>query len=105
MRPDRNQLTKIILQTLHELGQDLEKPELQAADENTRLFGARCELDSINLVNFIADVEERISDEFNIHLILANQSAMSRNHSPFRRVSSCIDYVMELIAADSSTDE
>mgnify|MGYP002631269679 CR=1 FL=1 len=101
MPPNRTEISKIILQTLHELGEDLEKPELQTADESTRLFGARSELDSMNLVNFIADVEERISDEFEIDLILANQSAMSRSHSPFRRVSSCIDYVMELIAAES----
>ncbi|CAA6676771.1 MULTISPECIES: hypothetical protein [unclassified Lentimonas] len=98
MQPTRNDIATIVLETLHELGEDLEKEELTTADETTRLFGARSSLDSMNLVNFIADVEERISDDFEIDITLANQSAMSRTHSPFRRVSSCIDYTMELIA-------
>lgn len=102
MQPTRNDIATIVLETLRELGEDLEKEELTAADEATRLFGARSPLDSMNLVNFIADVEERISDDYEIDITLANQSAMSRTHSPFRRASSCIDYIMELIAEDQA---
>ncbi len=97
MNPNRAALSKIVLETLHELGEDLDHPELQSADESTRLFGARSALDSMNLVNFIAEVEDRISEEYEIELVLANQSAMSLTHSPFRKVSSCIDYILELI--------
>lgn len=102
MHSNRAQITKIVIDVLHELGEDIDKEELKVADENTRLFGARSAMDSMNLVSFIADVEERISDELNIEVVLANQSAMSRMHSPFRKVSSCIDYIMELIAGDVS---
>lgn len=98
MDSDRNQIANIVLQTLRELGEDVGIDELKAVDETTRLLGARSALDSINLVNFIADVEERISDELGIEIVLANQNALSRTHSPFRRVSVCIDYIMELIA-------
>ena len=97
MKPDRDAIAGIVLTTLRELGEDLDKPELLEAEESTRLFGARSALDSINLINFIADVEERISDEYEIIITLANQSAMSRTHSPFRRVSACVDYIMELL--------
>jgi len=102
MHPDRATIAQIILETLHELGEDLNNAQLQAADESTRLFGARSVLDSMNLVNFIAEVEDRLSDDFDIQIILANQSAMSRTHSPFRRVSSCVDYIMELMAENES---
>ena len=98
MDPDRKDIAEIVLETLNELGEDIGIDELKAADEQTRLFGAKSALDSINLVNFIADVEDRISDEFKIEIVLANESALSRTHSPFRRVSSCIDYIVELIA-------
>lgn len=97
MQLTRNDIANIVLETLHDLGEDIDNSDLTAADEATRLFGARSPLDSMNLVNFIADVEERLSDDFQIDITLANQSAMSRTHSPFRRVSSCIDYIMELI--------
>ena len=102
MTANRDAILKIVLETLHELGEDLDKPELQSAEEATRLFGARSALDSMNLVNFIADTEERLSDDFGIEITLANQSAMSRTHSPFRRVSSCVDYIMELIDQSQS---
>lgn len=101
MQPTRVEITKIVLEALRELGEDLDIDELKAADENSRLFGTKSALDSINLVNFIADVEECISDDFNIEIVLANQSAISRRNSPFRRASSCIDYIMELIATDA----
>tara|TARA_B110000196_G_scaffold320279_1_gene341593 strand:- start:2158 stop:2466 length:309 start_codon:yes stop_codon:yes gene_type:complete len=102
MQPTRNDIANTVLETLRELGEDIKNSDLITADETTRLFGARSPLDSMNLVNFIADVEERLSDDFEIDITLANQSAMSRTHSPFRRVSSCIDYIMELIKEDQS---
>ena len=102
MQPTRNDIANTVLETLRELGEDIKNSDLITADETTRLFGARSPLDSMNLVNFIADVEERLSDDFEIDITLANQSAMSRTHSPFRRVSSCTDYIMELIKEDQS---
>jgi hypothetical protein len=102
MNPSRNDIAKIVFETLRSLGEDLDIDALRAADEQTRLFGIKNALDSINLVNFIADVEERISDEFEIEIVLANQNAVSRTHSPFRKTSSCIDYIMELITENES---
>ena len=102
MTPERNQIANIVLKTLRELGEDLEIDALKAADEDTRLFGAKSALDSMNLVHFIADVEERLSDELNVEIVLANQNAISRKNSPFRRASNCIDYIMELIAESKS---
>jgi acyl carrier protein len=101
MQPHRTAITALVIETLQDLGEDLKNKDLQSANETTRLFGSRSALDSMNLVNFIADVEERISDEYEIHIILANESAMSRTHSPFRSVSSCIDYIMKLIAQNA----
>ena len=102
MHPDRIEITTIVLETLHELGEDLEINELKDANENTRLFGSKSVLDSMNLVGFIADVEERISEEFKVEIVLANQSALSQMNSPFRRVSSCVDYILELISNEIS---
>ncbi len=102
MTSDRNDIAKIVLETLRELGEDLNIDALKIANEQTRLFGVKSSLDSIALVNFIADVEERISDELEIEIVLANQNAMSRTHSPFRKVSSCIDYIVELITNGTS---
>lgn len=102
MPANRENVLALVLDVLRELGEDLDKSELTHADESTRLFGARSALDSMNLVNLIADVEERLSDDFGIEITLANQSAMSRTASPFRKVSTCVDYILELAAGDDS---
>ena len=102
MQSTKKDIAKIVIEALHELGEDLEIDTLKAADENTRLFGAKGALDSMHLVGFVADVEERIFEELNSEVVLASQNAMSRTLSPFRKVSSCIDYILELIAGETS---
>lgn len=97
MQISRTQILSLVLAQLRELGEDLDKPELLQADETTRLFGARSALDSINLVNLIADLEERVHDDLGAEILLADQIAMSRTHSPFRKVGTCVDYMMERI--------
>lgn len=96
MSLDRETILAIVQTSLKELGEDLNKADLLSTDENTRLFGSRSALDSMNLVNLIADIEERLSEDYDIDITLANPSAMSRTHSPFRKVSSCVDYILEL---------
>lgn len=103
MNVTRDSIKECLLTVLQELGEDLDLPELTEADESTRLFGARSPLDSMNLVNFIAEVEDRIAHDFDRMITLASESAMSRTHSPFRSVASCIDYTMELIETEQST--
>ena len=98
---DRTAILALVQTSLKELGEDLNKESLLFTDENTRLFGSRSALDSMNLVNLIADIEERLSEDYNIDITLANQSAMSRTHSPFRKVSSCVDYILELTTSSS----
>jgi acyl carrier protein len=96
---ERNIVLELVQTILKELGEDLEIEGLSATDEQTRLFGSRSALDSMGLVNLITDIEEKLSDEHDIHITLASQSAMSRTHSPFRKVGSCVNYIMELIEA------
>lgn len=97
MSIERNSLLELVQSVLKELGEDLGKEEFLQTDESTPLFGARSSLDSMNLVNVITDIEERLSDDYAIHITLANASALSRTRSPFRRVGACVDYIMELI--------
>lgn len=97
----RDTIQTIVLDILKELGEDLKIPALLEADENTRLFGARSALDSMNLVNVIAEIEDRLSEEHAIDITLADERAMSLMHSPFRSVGSCVDYIEALTSAPS----
>jgi len=62
------------------------------------IFGSGGTLDSLGLVNFLADLEYRIDREFAREVVLASEKAMSRKRSPFRDVHALTEYLMELLA-------
>jgi acyl carrier protein len=83
----------VVLNRLALLGKELGKPALMQADDSTHLLGGQSPLDSIGLVTLIADLEGDIQREFGKTVILADEKAMSLTLSPFRKVSTLIDYI------------
>jgi hypothetical protein len=67
-------------------------------DDNLRLFGRDAPLDSLGLVTVLVSFEAAINDQFDTQLILANERAMSMERSPFRTVSTLVDYACALLA-------
>jgi hypothetical protein len=68
-----------------------------ATGENPRIFGGG-PLDSLALVNFLADLEYGIAREFDRELVLASERAMSRHRSPFRDTDALTEYILELLS-------
>lgn len=66
-------------------------------NEESRIFGNDGILDSMGLVNLIVALEERIQDEYDVVITLADERAMSRNKSPFRTVATFAEYIEELL--------
>lgn len=93
----QQKIEKIILEVLEELNEELEDENLKNPSKDTKLYGASGALDSLALVSLITDLEERISDEFNQDIILADEKAMSQRTSPFRNVESLTNYINNLI--------
>ncbi len=83
----------LVLSRLVLLGQELAKPELASATDETHLLGGQSPLDSIGLVTLIADLEGDIQREFGKTVILADEKAMSLTLSPFRKVGTLIEYI------------
>lgn len=63
----------------------------------TKLYGSSGIFDSLSLVSLIADIEERISEEFDKDIILADEKAMSQKTSPFRNVETLTAYIEKLL--------
>ena len=84
--PTPDKIRQVILRTLP-----------RAEGVNPPIFGAGAPLDSLGLVNFLADLEYRLAEEFGRELVLASDRAMSRKRSPFRDARSLTEYIMELI--------
>jgi acyl carrier protein len=88
-------IEKIIIDTLIEFNEELENNLLNNPTTKTKLYGVT--LDSLALVSFITDLEENISDEFDVEIVLADEKAMSATTSPFRDVNSLSGYIKSLL--------
>ena len=77
---------------------DLQPKEKKLIKSNdTDLFGKNSKLDSLGLVSFIVDVEQKVNDHFKTEITLADEKAMSQRKSPFRSVETLASYIDTLI--------
>ncbi len=90
-------IEKIIIETLKELNEELENEAFLNPNSKTKLYGGNGAMDSLALVSFIADLEDKVSDEFEKDIVLADEKAMSVKTSPFRNVESLSSYIKELL--------
>ena len=93
--PDRTAIQSIVLESVQMLAEDFELEALMAPDLETALYGEGGSLDSMSLVNLIADIEETLAEKFNASIALADEKAMSAKSSPYRNVASLTDAVIE----------
>jgi len=70
----------------------------QDVHSDLSLFGNDSPIDSIGLANIIIDIEARMSEE-NHDILLTSEEAMSRSRSPFRTVSTLIEFIYQQIGA------
>jgi acyl carrier protein len=92
-----DKIKKIIIDSLIELNDELENNQLDNPTKDTKLYGGDGVLDSLALVSFITDLEERIAEDFDEEIVLADEKAMSQRTSPFRNVESLTIFVQKLL--------
>ena len=93
----QEKIQNIIIQALKNLADELENPQLQNPDLQTKIYGSEGNLDSLALVSFITDIEEMVDNELNTNITLADEKAMSSRNSPFKDVSTLTQYICNLI--------
>lgn len=94
---DLDTIEQIVLSAVEEL--NLQQPDDRQLEltPDTQLFGRGSKLDSLGLVNLIVMVEEKIMDQIDAVITIADERAMSQKHSPFRTIRSLAEYVVELV--------
>ena len=93
--PDRTAIQSIVLESVQMLAEDFELEALKAPDPQTALYGEGGSLDSMSLVNLIADIEEALAEKFDASIALADEKAMSAKSSPYRNIASLTDAIIE----------
>ena len=86
-------LLKLLYEFIDENEINLEKDVV--LDENVRLIGTSSVFDSMELVQFIVDVESLLDDEFDIEIELTSEKAMSRRNSPFISINSLSKFIVD----------
>jgi hypothetical protein len=88
----RDELVAVILRAVEDLNPTLPRQVDTGTGEHAALFGRGGPLDSMALVSLIIEVETAIEDKFGVPVLLADERAISQEHSPFRTVGSLAAY-------------
>ena len=96
----KDELFELIVQNIEELGdqEDVELPEELGA--TTPMFGEAGFLDSMSLVSLVLAVEQSVEVRYGKIISLADEKALSRQHSPYRTIESLADYAVEALDAE-----
>src|SRR3954447_1520317 len=93
----KQQLIELVIESVREVA-DFEHRSLAVPlGPGTILFGTDGILDSMGLVNVVILVEQRISDQHEASITLADRRAVSQSSSPFRTVGSLAAYAEALL--------
>ena len=92
----KEKILDLVIDLVKEIGLEQSNEILINPNQSTRLFGEN--LDSLEIVMLICELEERISDEFGIQIILADDRAMSQRTSPFRSIKTLVEYIDLLLS-------
>lgn len=97
--PDATAIESLIVNSVRQLADDFGIAGLDTADASSPLYGGEGPLDSMALVNLIADLEEAVADQYGRQIALADEKAMSARHSPYRSVASLTEAILERLQA------
>ena len=89
----REKIEGMIIEILQDLNDDIESEALENPTKETKIFGEGGALDSLALVSLITEIEERVHDEFDKSIVLADEKTMSKRQSPFATVESLSEFV------------
>ena len=93
--PDTKEIEALVLESVQLLAEDFELDALKAPDSESKLYGEGGALDSMALVNLIADIEDAVAEKYGVPIALADGKAMSAKNSPYRSVASLAEAVVE----------
>lgn len=87
----------LVKDAVSDLNDELQYDSLANIVDDTVLFGGDDGIDSLSLVRLIVDIEQRLQEELDRQVSLADERAMSAKRSPYRSVGALTDFIVEHI--------
>lgn len=97
MALSKQEITAIILQGIEELNIQLPDGKKISASQETVIFGRDGGLDSMDFVNLIVIIEEKIFDSCGKSVTITSAKAFSKKYNPFANVDRLADFIIELL--------
>lgn len=90
----QERLLEIILGVISELNERRDEKISTDNPLDVSFYGNSAVFDSMQLVNFLARVEEAIEDEFDVEISLTSEKAVSQRISPFSSTRRLIEFAI-----------
>jgi acyl carrier protein len=94
---NHNDIIEAIYRAARVTNEELEPDKKLLLDPDTRLFGSKSVLDSLQLVGLILNIEREVEDTFGTAITLADERAMSQKSSPFKSMQTLAEYIKILL--------
>ncbi|GAA0442025.1 hypothetical protein ACFQ2B_35015 [Streptomyces stramineus] len=101
-----DRLLTLITDVVEEVNERRDEKIPTAELPSLTLYGDNGVFDSMQLVNFLTQVEEAVEDAYDEEISLTSEKAVSQRVSPFSRVSRLIEFIeAELVEAGVAVSE
>jgi D-alanine--poly(phosphoribitol) ligase subunit 2 len=94
-------VTSLVIKAFQEVCDTMDIQGIDTPNAGTVLYGAGGCLKSLALVNLISVIEEKVYDQYNQDIVLANEKALSQARSPFNTIESLSQYVVTMLQEKS----
>ena len=92
---NKAELINSLEKTLRQVLLECRIPVPPGAAVNWVVYGKNGLLNSLQLVQFIVDIEEVLLQQNGKHLVLTSEKALSHHQSPFRNLEALSDMILE----------
>ena len=86
---------KIIYEVIDKVNEEFDGVELKK-ELDTIIMGDESDLDSMDLIEFITLIEDKIEIHTGTYISISDENVMSSKNSPFRTVSTLKEYIDSL---------
>ena len=87
----------LVLESIEEINRDLNQEDLYAPRLETKFFEL---VDSLAVLNFILDIEERLEGQFGTYIQIGNEDVMDEAKTPFGTVKDIIEFISHRIKSE-----
>lgn len=92
-----SQVTQTVFKAIDDINQLLPAGKRLEKASHTQLTGDKGKLDSLGLVNLIVAIEQKIEEDFNVSLTLADEATMPIKQNPFQTVETLANHIHLLL--------